>query len=43
MTQKNLTPINYFFFCFKNDRQTKQLDFSLRTLFVIVTSCGLKL
>ena len=34
-------------FCFKNldllDRQTTQFDFSLRTLFVIFTSCGLKL
>ena len=35
------------FFCFKNlnlfDWQTTQLDFSLSTLFVIFTSCGLKL
>ena len=42
--------LNYFLllcFCFKNfnlfDRQTAQLDFSLSTLFVIFTSCGLKL
>ena len=36
-----------FCFCFKSldlfDRQTTQLDFSLSTLFVIFTSCGLKL
>ena len=34
-------------FCFKNlellDRQTTQFDFPLSTLFVIFTSCGLKL
>ena len=42
--------LNYFLllcFCFKNIdllyRQTTQLDFSLSTLFVIFTSCGLKL
>ena len=41
---------NYFFalyFCFKNldllDQQTTQFDFSLSTLFVIFTSCDLKL
>ena len=41
---------NYFFllcFCFKNldllDWQTTQFDFSLSTLFVIFTFCGLKL
>ena len=42
--------LNYFLllcFCFKNldlfDQQTTQFDFSLSTLFVIFTSCGLKL
>ena len=42
--------LNYFLllcFCFKNldlfDQQTTQFDFSLRTLFVIFTSCGLQL
>ena len=42
--------LNYFLllcFCFKNldlsDRQTKELDFSLSTFFVIFTSCGLNL
>ena len=34
-------------FCFKNldllDQQSTQFDFSLSTLFVILTSCGLKL
>ena len=42
--------LNYFLllcFCFKNidlfDLQTTQFDFSLSTMFVIFTSCGLKL
>ena len=42
--------LNYFLllcFCFKNidlfDLQTTQIDFSLSTMFVIFTSCGLKL
>ena len=42
--------LNYFLllsFCFKNfdlfDLQTMQFDFSQSTLFVIFTSCGLKL